>query len=312
MIFTFLNNHESAVTKVLMILSDRLPSSYSLFNSNFGFTFNSKTLTFTHPFRDNEYPQREIFNEAPIKEHPKISGLWTTLVPSKNNINLKKVCSQLFANFSRPSNYSKNRNHRMSDVIELGVSLLSLESAEPKYIFYDSCVFGSVTEIYRFISWEMARVDGRIPKRDNPEMNEIMDNIQITIRRYKIGQGIGPHIDRPDKFTDRIFTVVVEANLDKGLIFTREDGQMYQVPEVDGQLQIQTGDSRYKFTHKLDSIKYGHRISITWRFFREDFLSRWRPTSLRKKNPVIEKLKRKINFYQHQNFSFFKNDWNWF
>ncbi len=289
-----------------MIKSDKLPS-YSLFNNNFGITFDSRTLTFTHPFRENEYPQRKIFNRVPIIEHPNILGLWTTLVPSKNNIYLKKVCHQLFANFSKSSksNNSKNRNHRMSDVIELGVSLLSLEKAQPKYVFYNSSVFGSVKEIYRFISWEMARIDRRTPKNNNPVMEEIMDNIQITIRKYKIGQGIGPHIDRPDKFTDRIFTVVVEANPDRGLIFTSADGQMYQVPEVDGQLQIQTGESRYRFTHKLDSIQYGHRISITWRFFREDFISKWRPSNF-KKESVVTILEQKTINYGVQNFSFFE------
>ena len=282
--------------------------SYLLFGTNYPRIIDPTIISNIHHRSDNRYLEREISYYSKPKEHIHISGLWRIIVPNESIFNLKKVCYHLFARFPKSPN---NKTRQMSDVIELGVSLLSLEKAEPKYEFHSSSSFGVVTEIYRFISWEMAKLTGQIPKMRNTEMDEIMDNIQITIRRYKKGQGIGPHVDRTDKFTDRIFTVVVHSIPNKGLIFTRQDGCEYQVPEVDGLIEIQTGDSRYKFTHKLNPLEFGNRISITWRFFREDYLSKWRPSNL-KRERVTKLLEDKRNYYLEQrNFSFFEKDCSW-
>lgn len=281
--------------------------SYLLFGTNYPWIIDPTIIPNIHLKSDNKFLEREISYYSKPKEHIYLSGLWRIRLSNESILNLKKVCYHLFARFPKSPN---NKSRQMSDVIELGVSLLSLEKAKPKYVFHSSSSFGDVTEIYRFISWEMAKLTGQIPKMRNPEMDEIMDNIQVTIRRYKKGQGIGPHVDRPDKFTDRIFTVIVHSNPNKGLIFTHQDGREYPVPEVDGLMQIQTGDSRYKFTHKLNPLEFGNRISITWRFFREDYLCKWRPSNL-KRERVTKLLKDKRDYYlKEKNFSFFEKDCN--
>lgn len=282
--------------------------SYLLFGTNYPWIIDPTIIPNIHLRRKNDYLEREISYYNKPQEHINLSGLWKIIVPNESIFNLKKVCYHLFAKFPKSP---KNKTRQMSDVIELGVSLLSLERVKPKYVFYSSSSFGDVTEIYRFISWGMAKLTEQIPKMRNPEMDEIMDNIQITIRRYKRGQGIGPHVDRTDKFTDRIFTLIVHSIPNKGLIFTRQDGREYQVPEVDGLIEVQTGDSRYKFTHKLNPLEFGNRISITWRFFREDYLRKWRPSNL-KRERVIKLLNDRRDYYLKQkNFSFFEQDCNW-
>jgi hypothetical protein len=233
-----------------------------------------------------------------MKEHHYVDGLWVGSIHNKSKYYLKKTCSHLFGNFCIP--YYKNKN----DVIELGISLLSLETDDPKFKFISFSHFGDVREIFRFIAWEIARLNDSIPKNTVPTMIENLENIQITIRRYKKGQGIGPHIDRIDKFTDRIFTVVVQSNSRQGLIFTSPNGNQYQILEENGQFQIQTGESRYQFNHQLKNLKSNEeRISITWRFFREDYISQFRPGNYR--HPLaVRKMFQKVEEYTIPSFSF--------
>lgn len=50
---------------------------------------------------------------------------------------------------------------------------------------------------------------------------------------------------------------------------------VYEVPEVPGLAHVIVRDARWRWSHGLPPIEHGERISISWRWYREDFRRWW-------------------------------------
>lgn len=97
------------------------------------------------------------------------------------------------------------------------------------------------------------------------------NSLNVIVRRYCPGQGIGWHKDL-DLFEEPVFGCVLRTEASAGLQFWNEgDNSLYTVPERAGVAFLLTGPARYTFEHGIDNID-GDRISVTWRWVRDSFI----------------------------------------
>ena len=97
--------------------------------------------------------------------------------------------------------------------------------------------------------------------------------MNVVIRRYRPGQSIGFHIDRLEKFEDAVWNVVVEnSDSSGGLQYQVDDSTKVPVNESPGLVSVQTGPARHTFKHGVPTVST-ERISITWRWFRPEFIT---------------------------------------
>ncbi len=97
---------------------------------------------------------------------------------------------------------------------------------------------------------------------------------QAIVNRYKIGEGIGAHIDDPKLYDDVVVSISLLSNIP--MIFTNRKQKMYFVQVLERfSAVILEKESRYEWTHCIKSSKFDNgiarreRISITFRKMRE-------------------------------------------
>lgn len=78
---------------------------------------------------------------------------------------------------------------------------------------------------------------------------------KIIINRYLPGEGMSEHIDKPNIFKNKIYSLSLGSGCT--MIFENKDNNeiknIYIPPKT---LLIMEDDSRYKYTHSIKSIKY--------------------------------------------------------
>jgi len=185
---------------------------------------------------------------------------------------------------------------RMSDVMELGVPFTTLEK--------DSTFrFNETTREFRhtleLIAQQTARFRDHLNKMVPPEQRALTGNdchINVVIRRYRPGQSIGFHIDRLEKFEHPVWNLVlVSTNSEGGLHYENPlDGTKIPVQESRGLVTVQTGKARAEFRHGVPTVR-SERISITWRWFKPEFLRTLRNYDLQfiqeKMDPFVSRVR---------------------
>jgi len=78
---------------------------------------------------------------------------------------------------------------------------------------------------------------------------------KIIINRYLPGEGMSEHIDKPNIFKNKIYSLSLGSGCT--MIFENKDNNeiknIYIPPKT---LLIMEDDARYKYTHSIESIKY--------------------------------------------------------
>lgn len=197
----------------------------------------------------------------------------TSINKHLTNKELKATCQNLFKKLSLSSSA---RTPKRSNTIELGVSLVSLNSKIPKYYFINPRPFGAINKIYKFIASMMSKIASLpIPKDSHPNMSEIPDNININIHKYKKGEVIISDTNHCGRFTDRIYSIVLpKPPENSSYVFIQSEGERYQINVDNFHIQAHENQSL-----SFENISKYDQIVIEWRFFREDFLKTFRPSS---------------------------------
>lgn len=108
--------------------------------------------------------------------------------------------------------------------------------------------------------------------------------VNVIARRYSQGQKLGFHKDALGLFTEEIWGCILQTpRVDEvGLEFRRgSPPQRWQLRERPGLVFCLTGPSREAWIHGVDWDRgnQGERLSVTWRWYREDALA-WSSISL--------------------------------
>ncbi len=94
------------------------------------------------------------------------------------------------------------------------------------------------------------------------------DMDQLIINEYKVGQGIGAHIDHPKQFGPIIICISLGSDIE--ILFSKGELKIPVLVKA-GSIYIMTGPSRYEFTHSIlprksdNKILRKDRISLTYR-----------------------------------------------
>jgi len=118
-----------------------------------------------------------------------------------------------------------------------------------------------------------------------------IERLNIIIRRFSANQKLGWHRDAIGMFDEDIYGGVLYVGKPgpHGLTFRLQDSR-FQAYEHAGAVLRSTGESRYQFVHGVEvapdpSVR--PRYSVTWRWFRLDFLAWHRASvSLRQRWPI--------------------------
>ena len=208
-----------------------------------------------------------------------ICGLHAWKISNNELISLRKDCQKLLENY-KPEK-TKNGRRRMSNFIELGNSFISTEDKKQSHFKFIEPSSIHELNVLKFIFYQM-------DTHSNYILNECVSNnfkvpsfadfnlINVMIREYNPGQSIGFHIDRIEKLDDMIWSCIVNCGSPTdGLHYKFKDisGNNIDIPflEKPGCVSVQTGPARYLYNHGIHKTN-SHRISITWRFFRQEYL----------------------------------------
>jgi alkylated DNA repair dioxygenase AlkB len=100
------------------------------------------------------------------------------------------------------------------------------------------------------------------------------DYLNVICRCYSPGQSLGLHSDAHDRFEEDVYGCVLENTSDAALQFRHAtSGAVFTVEESAGTCFRLCGEARYDWLHGIDPLRKGYRFSVTWRWFRADFLS---------------------------------------
>jgi alkylated DNA repair dioxygenase AlkB len=106
------------------------------------------------------------------------------------------------------------------------------------------------------------------------DLHEIQSN--AILRSYEAGESIGPHVDE-NFYEEEVFGCILDTNLPegRGLIFRppSTSGAPYYLREEPGLVFLLTGAARNRWKHEVKALPPdGHRLSFTWRWFKESFI----------------------------------------
>lgn len=97
--------------------------------------------------------------------------------------------------------------------------------------------------------------------------------LNVICRRYSAGQSLGFHTDEPHRFEEDVYGCVLENTSEAMLQFRcRASGAVFFLQEAPGTCFRQRDEARYRWLHGIDPLTKGERFSVTWRWFRADFL----------------------------------------
>mmetsp|Transcript_28669 Transcript_28669/g.65028 ORF Transcript_28669/g.65028 Transcript_28669/m.65028 type:complete len:231 (+) Transcript_28669:104-796(+) len=100
-----------------------------------------------------------------------------------------------------------------------------------------------------------------------------LQSLNVICRRYRPGQRIAFHIDRPELFDEPIYGCVLATTSRSGLEFRHPGGQIFSLSESPGTVFRQMGDSRYVWSHGIDDVT-AERLSVTWRWVQPEVFAR--------------------------------------
>ena len=94
------------------------------------------------------------------------------------------------------------------------------------------------------------------------------DGLNISCLLYTPGTGIPMHRDRPC-YKERVYGCILLNTSDRSLEFARwgKTPVRYVLQEAPGTCFLQTGEARYRWTHAVEPLTHGERVSVTWRWF---------------------------------------------
>merc|ERR1712070_519312 len=103
------------------------------------------------------------------------------------------------------------------------------------------------------------------------------------VRRYSPPQELRLHVDSADMFGDVVLSCVLRCDGEgDGLIIRRPgtrpgaEGNAFAVEERPGLAACLEGPARHEFGHEVPPVT-GPRLSLTWRWFRPEYLSQLVP-----------------------------------
>uniref|UniRef100_A0A7S2B5B5 Fe2OG dioxygenase domain-containing protein n=1 Tax=Florenciella parvula TaxID=236787 RepID=A0A7S2B5B5_9STRA len=209
-------------------------------------------------------------------EHRLIPGLYTWSAPAGQ---MAAVAAELHGAFDTlktrgPETGSRHGRRRMSDAIELGVSFNRMEKDAPVFCMERATGSRNFASTLGLIAEQTAAYREHVEGATGTKTTQDNDHhLNVVIRRYRPGQSIGFHIDRLEKFEDAVWNVVVEnSDSSGGLQYQVDDSTKVPVNESPGLVSVQTGPARHTFKHGVPTVST-ERISITWRWFRPEFLT---------------------------------------
>lgn len=101
------------------------------------------------------------------------------------------------------------------------------------------------------------------------------DRINVIGRSYQKGGTRTPHVDRPDVFGEDVYTCILLNTSDERFTFHAPEKKKwgdsavtYRVPESPGLCVHLTGPASTNWKHEVPRLKSGHRLSVSWRFYR--------------------------------------------
>mmetsp|Transcript_67257 Transcript_67257/g.119782 ORF Transcript_67257/g.119782 Transcript_67257/m.119782 type:complete len:368 (-) Transcript_67257:60-1163(-) len=106
------------------------------------------------------------------------------------------------------------------------------------------------------------------------------ERINVICRRYRRGEELKKHIDRPQLFDENVYGCILHNTSDRVLEFQQStrSGEVtagpHRVREEPGTCFCQTGDARYNWIHGVEPLGEGERISVTWRWIEEGAATR--------------------------------------
>ena len=133
------------------------------------------------------------------------------------------------------------------------------------------------------------------------EKSKLKDSLANGMaRRYKPGSNLPRHVDNTEMFQEPVVAIVLKSSPRSGLRLCTSSGRHgaatsiiaeaggalegdplanfrvepgYQIEECDGMVVSFEGAARYDFAHEVPPVS-STRVSLTWRWFDEDFLER--------------------------------------
>lgn len=214
----------------------------------------------------------ELGNSFNIREFKNIPGLYYYKTKIKEVNELKAECEKILN-----ENKSNHKKRRMSKFIEIGNSFISTEDVNDPYFNFIEPKSKSQKVILKFILEQIKFQSNFLPSIGKNISSIDFRFINVILREYNPGQGIGFHIDRTNKIEDLVWNCIIECGNPKDGLHYRilnSNGDLEDIPflERPGITSIQTGQARNTFKHGIDSVK-SKRISLTWRFFKQEYLS---------------------------------------
>lgn len=104
------------------------------------------------------------------------------------------------------------------------------------------------------------------------------ERLNVICRQYLEGQGIPMHVDRREMFDEDVYGCVLSNSSNGALEFqqAKRSGEVlrsFRLDERAGVCFRQREDARYKWTHGLEPLAFGERVSVTWRWFEAEYMS---------------------------------------
>lgn len=171
---------------------------------------------------------------------------------------------------------SKSRGKGTSSTMfEMGLSFLeadqqkSLKPAKPLHSF---------PKTQALLSRAMAELhENSRASSDTGDIDLQEERLNVICRLYYPGQGIPMHVDRKEMFAEDVYGCVLENTSDEALVFRKTDRltgnvtEEYRVEERPGTCFKQRGEARYRWSHGVEPLHLGQRVSMTWRWFDPDY-----------------------------------------
>ena len=108
---------------------------------------------------------------------------------------------------------------------------------------------------------------------DGPTWALPTEKLNVICTLYGVGEGITMHVDTIDLFEENVYGCILRNTSDRVLEFhkmARADDSVHHcyIPkEVPGTCFVLGGSARYEWTHGVAPLRFGERISVTWRSF---------------------------------------------
>eukprot|EP00929_Paragymnodinium_shiwhaense_P068982 TRINITY_DN34801_c0_g1_i1.p1 TRINITY_DN34801_c0_g1~~TRINITY_DN34801_c0_g1_i1.p1 ORF type:complete len:529 (-),score=57.87 TRINITY_DN34801_c0_g1_i1:287-1873(-) len=149
-------------------------------------------------------------------------------------------------------------------MVEVGWSFLAMDRSEKMQAAKTPQNFPALLALLQSAMLALSGVD---------DLGE--ETLNVICRQYVQGQGLPKHVDRPRMFQEEVYGCVLLNTSDQVLEFEKTDrdtGQrlcLHRVAENCGACFCQEGEARYQWSHGVEPLTEGERVSVTWRWFHD-------------------------------------------